>query len=368
MATAQQVTDWIQRIPLDRKSPQPLHHQLSQGILCLVSEGKLLPGERMPKVADLSSLCGVSKGTAMQAVDELRRRQRLIVKRRSGIHVAEAQARAVEVFFCAVSQQQGVLGDFLEQVLNGLKAGYEDPTRRFMVTLVNGHELTAQGLRAAAEARGVDGLVFYRPSAAIASAAAGVARLIPAVSLVRALPESPAACAAISIAPALSRLLQGHLANSIRSFAYVGQLGMLKKEADGPYAPYNGFYQAALETLAEADLELTVCLTPDHPQPPPTPEREDQLVRRAASLPAGSVVLAQTGTLAEKLSRLDKGFRIITYTEYRATLEACRGKATVLYGGLELLGQAAARALKGAGGNPAGLQPGVIWVEPQVVE
>jgi DNA-binding transcriptional regulator YhcF (GntR family) len=326
----------------------------------------LKPGDRMPAVVELSRLFGVSKGTAMQAVSELRRRQVLSAKRRSGIHVAEAMPRAVEVFFGDVARRdRNALGDFLEQVLDGLKAGYEEPNRRFMVTLMNGHESSAQGLHAAAVARGVDGMVFYRPAPEIAAAAAGVAREIPCVSLIRQIPG--ACCVAFNMAPPVKRLLQGHLAAGIRSFAYVGQLSLLKKDTDGPFAPYSGVYDAALETLAEAGIELTVCLTPNLTAPPAVPETESQLLRRVAGLPEGSVVLAQTGTLAEKLSRLGRGFKIITYTEYRGTLDACRGKATVLYGGLELLGEVAARALKQAGGDPASLPSQIIRVEPQIV-
>jgi hypothetical protein len=169
------------------------------------------------------------------------------------------------------------------------------------------------------------------------------------------------------MAPPVKRLLRAHLAAGVRSFAYVGQLSLLKKDIDGPYAPYAGVYDAALETLAEAGIELTVCMTPNLSAPPATLETEAQLLRRVSGLPAGSVVLAQTGTLAVKLSQLGKGFQIITYTEYRGTLEACQGKATVLYGGLELLGAEAARALKRAGGDPACLQPRIVLAEPMVV-
>jgi DNA-binding transcriptional regulator YhcF (GntR family) len=331
-----------------------------------VAEGLLKSGDRIPSVAELSKLCGVSKGTAMQAVSELRRQQVLISKRRSGIHVAEMMPRALEVFFGDVPRRDHALGDFLEQVLDGLKEGYQEPRRRFMVTLMNGHELNAQGLHAAAVARGVDGMVFYRPTPEIAAAAAGVARQIPCVSMIRPIPGS--CCVAFTMGPPVKRLLLEEIAKGVRSFAYVGQYSLLKKEADGPYAPYAAVYDSALETLAEAGIELTLCLTPNLSTPSSVRNTEDQLLQRAAGLPAQSVVLAQTGTLALKLVQLGRGFKVITYTEYRGTLQACRGKATVLYGGLELLGQAAAQALKRAGGDPAGLQPRIVLVEPNVVE
>ncbi len=364
--THETIATLIRRDPLDREAAAPLHLQLCRSIQGWVSGGVLKAGDRMPAVVELSKLCGVSKGTAMQAVSELRRRQVLVSKRKSGIHVAEMMPRAVEVFFGDVMRRdRSALGDFLEQVLDGLKAGYDEPRRRFMVTLMNGHESSAQGLHAAAVARGVDGMVFYRPAPEIAAAAAGVAREIPCVSLIRQIPG--ACCVAFTMAPAVKRLLQAHLAAGIRSFAYVGQLALLKKETDGPFAPYAGVYDAALEALAEAGIELTVCMTPNLAAPPATLETEAQLLRRVSGLPDRSVVLAQTGTLAEKLSRLGRGFKIVTYTEYRGTLDACRGKATVLYGGLELLGEEAARALKQAGGDPGALQSRIVLVEPMVV-
>lgn len=368
MNLAPNTVEMIKALPLDRGGPLPLHVQVSRALQALLEDGRLKPGDRMPNVAHLAVLCGVSKGTAMQAVDELRRRQLLVVKRRSGIHVAEAPARAVEIFFPSSEFRRNTLADFLQQVQAGLKAGYDEPARRFMVTLANGHELSAQGLLAAAQARGVDGMVFYRPDPALAAAAAGVSREIPCVSLVRPIVDSQAACVAFDLKPSVQRWVCRHLTAGESVFAYVGILPLLSPGPDGIHAPYAAIYQAALETLARAGRNLHLCLDPEQAHAEAIPAVEDRLLRRAATLPDRAVVLAQTGTLGAKLAGLGKQFRILTYTEYQGTREMCRGKTTLLYAGLEMLGRAAAVLLKQAAGDPAALASQSALLEPEWVE
>lgn len=359
----------IQSIDVDRKLQTPLHVQLSHGIEAQVAEGTLQPGDRLPNVADLSVLCGVSKGTAMRAVDELRRRLIVTAKRRSGIHVAQPLHRAVEVLFCnAGIRDANKLGDFLGQVLEGLRNGFDDPQRRFVATVFDGHTMSVQGLLAAAEARAVDSMVVYRPDPRIAVTLAGVARVMPCVSLVRPIPDSRVTCVAFSMTQVVRRFLNRFLEENAKVFAYVGQISFLKGTQDGPYAPYRCMYEAALDVLSESDVGLTLCLAPLTEKPGATLELESRLMKQAESIPDGAVVLAQTGTLARKLSELDKGFHIATYTEYHKTMQMCRGKATVFYGGLDLLGRAAAMHLKKYSTMDALEKHEPVLIEPEVIE
>ncbi len=359
----------IQRITFDRNLKTPLHLQLGRGIEALVMDGTLQPGDRLPNVADLSVLCGISKGTAVRAVEELRRRLIVTAKRRSGIHVAEPLNRAVEILFCnAGIQDASSPGDFMGQLLDGLRIGYDDPQRRFVATIVDGHALSVQGLLAAAEARAVDSMVVYRPDQCVFSAVSAAARVMPCVSLVRRIPDSRVACVAFSVEKAVEQFLSPFLEEGAKVFAYVGQFRLLKNSKDGYYSPYRLIYEAALDALAEKEIGLTLCLANKKPYPEDIGEIEDRLVKRAKRLPDGAVVLAQTGTLARKLSDLDKGFHIATYTEYGRTLKLCRSKATVIYGGLDFLGRAAAEYLKKYMGQNMPEKQETVLIEPQVVE
>jgi len=56
---------------LDRASPIPLYHQLSQSLLTQITNGKLSPGDALPPERELTATYSVSRITVRRAVDEL---------------------------------------------------------------------------------------------------------------------------------------------------------------------------------------------------------------------------------------------------------------------------------------------------------
>ncbi len=56
---------------LDRASPIPLYHQLSQSLLTQITNGKLSPGDALPPERELTATYNVSRITVRRAVDEL---------------------------------------------------------------------------------------------------------------------------------------------------------------------------------------------------------------------------------------------------------------------------------------------------------
>lgn len=56
---------------LDRASPIPLYHQLSQSLLTQITSGDLGPGDALPPERELTSTYDVSRITVRRAIDEL---------------------------------------------------------------------------------------------------------------------------------------------------------------------------------------------------------------------------------------------------------------------------------------------------------
>ncbi len=83
-------------ITLDRNSPVPLYHQLSQAIEHAISTGLLAPGDRLENELSLTSRLGLSRPTARQAIQELVKKGLLVRKRGVGTQVVRSQFRRDE--------------------------------------------------------------------------------------------------------------------------------------------------------------------------------------------------------------------------------------------------------------------------------
>ncbi len=58
-------------VPLDRRGPLPLHHQLEQGLREAVRGGRLASGTALPSSRALAAQLGVSRGIVVEAYDQL---------------------------------------------------------------------------------------------------------------------------------------------------------------------------------------------------------------------------------------------------------------------------------------------------------
>jgi GntR family transcriptional regulator len=83
-------------ITLDRTSPVPLHHQLSQAIEQAITTGQLSPGDRLENELALTSRLGLSRPTARQAIQELVKKGLLVRKRGVGTQVVRSPFRRDE--------------------------------------------------------------------------------------------------------------------------------------------------------------------------------------------------------------------------------------------------------------------------------
>lgn len=73
---------------LDKDGPVTLSHQVADDIRADIGDGKLAAGERLPPLADLCEIYGVSAPTIRSAVEELARDGKVSVVRGKGTFVA----------------------------------------------------------------------------------------------------------------------------------------------------------------------------------------------------------------------------------------------------------------------------------------
>jgi GntR family transcriptional regulator len=74
-------------VRLDRTSPVPLYHQLSQAIEAKIASGELQPGDRIENELALTERLGLARPTARQAIQELVRKGMLVRRRGLGTQV-----------------------------------------------------------------------------------------------------------------------------------------------------------------------------------------------------------------------------------------------------------------------------------------
>lgn len=88
------ITDWLNRLNVDKTIPIPLYYQIKQAILDLILEGTLTEGQLLPTEADFCNQCHISRPTIRQALSELVAEGYLYRQRAKGTFVAEPKIAA----------------------------------------------------------------------------------------------------------------------------------------------------------------------------------------------------------------------------------------------------------------------------------
>jgi len=101
-------------VSLDRNSPLPLYHQLSELLLGQIVDGQLKPHEAMPAERELIEIFGVSRITVRRALEELERRG----------YVQREQGRGTFVAPAHIQRGVAKLTSFSEEIeARGMKPG-----------------------------------------------------------------------------------------------------------------------------------------------------------------------------------------------------------------------------------------------------
>lgn len=355
----------LDELRVRRSAPTHLNYQIKKGIEDLITSGKIPAGTRMPSVQQIADACGVSLNTAKFAVRELARDGFLIPRAGLGTFVAEKRPATTEVFICDVQPEAGSsTWAFHRQINEGLVEGYSDLTRRIITVYAEDLIMEATEIVASARAKNSDCVIAYRPTGEFAEALAEAAEEINCISLVYSLPHSMAHAVLINPEPCCRNLLMKRLDAGVKSFAFISLDLSKNTPFDILHNPYHRIYRTFIKVMEEAGIEPVVCQIEGKPWDkfPGLPAFEERLTDDTTliCLPSGA-----NGVLSERW----KGLDIITYTESRTSLKKQKKEnKTVMYGGLERCGLAAARLHNRILKNQSITEPIYSEVEPEVAK
>lgn len=84
-------------LTIDKTSPDPIYMQIRSRVVAGIARGELLPGDRLPAVRSLASDLGVNLHTVNRAYAVLRDEGHIVMKGRSGAHVADFSQNATPI-------------------------------------------------------------------------------------------------------------------------------------------------------------------------------------------------------------------------------------------------------------------------------
>lgn len=350
----------LERVTVSSANPVPLYLQLSAALRTQITEGHLPSGASLPTVQSLARHCGMSQATVMRALTDLASEGLIVTRRGARSVVAARRAASTEVLVGNLSHSPTLRDvSFFNQLLNGLRQGYQDPDRRFLTTYMDANPVHGAELIRVCQVSQADGIVAYRPKDLAVTTLRDVARQIPVVSLFYPVPEAPADCVQADPVPGFRTLLKARIAAGKRRFWYVGALDYFLGEPGG-YSPHARIYQTLAETLRGAGLELMEINLPDD-------ESEGKAPRLGRDIPDDAVLVASHPRLAIALEGDRPRLDMIAYTEYRGSADLAAGRVTTLYLGLETVGLAAAELLKSRIRSGNSLPSRTVRLKPTVI-
>jgi len=349
-------TNVLQQIEVDRWSPVPIYHQMSEGFRALIQAGTLAPGDPLPTVSRMAAHYGTSTSTVMRAVDKLAADGMVVTRRGARTCVRAQSAPSTEMLFPKQTTSARILV-YLDQLLEGLRQGYGQSSRRFWTTYLDDVH-NADELLGIFQLRATDSMVIYRPTEPLIPILQQVAAAVPTVSLFYPIPDAPADTVLADPVTPLTDLLQKRLAAGQRHFAYVGGKAATQSES-AQHCPYRTTRECFANTMRRANIE-PLWFETDCPD-------ANAAAKIAKKIPAGSVLVADHPQLSLLLDPDSTRFDAISYTECRSTLDLVRGKVTTLYLGLEALGGAATSLLVKRSRDSRMRKPRQLRLQPQVI-
>jgi DNA-binding transcriptional regulator YhcF (GntR family) len=327
------------QIHLDAHAGVPLHVQFGQVMRELLREEVFPPGSRMPQVRDFCRELKLSTGTVMRTMLDLKREGLIVSRQGRGTFAAERAAPATEVLLWESHQGHGLIArpsGFHQQILDGLRDGFSEPNRRFVLTHYDQTSLSSREVLGMLRLRGADSLVVYRWRSDNDEGIRAAAAEVPVVSLFARL-KTPGVDSVIpDVRPVLRQWLQERIAAGRRDFAFVCGASL----TEDPDSPYRGMQDAMQEYLPSAGANVTLSLLSSKQ---PVADR-NAVAAATADLPPGCVIVAGTPHTAEATGRT--GPDVVAYTESHQSLETYGGRMTVLYMGLEAVASAAVPLLR----------------------
>lgn len=350
----------LECISVSSASPIPLYLQLSTNLRKQISSGQLPPGTPLPTVQALAKRCGLSQATVMRAMSDLAAEGLILTRRGARSIVAPRRAASTEVLVGNLSHSPTVREvAFFNQLLDGLREGYHDPERRYLTTYTSSDPVHGAELLQVCQVAQADGIVAFRPRNQAITALQEVAGQMPVVSLFYPVPDAPVDYIQADPAASVRKLLQARIAAGKRHFCYVGAWSRFLKEPSG--SPYECIYRTTVETVRAAGFELTeIDIAQD--------AKEEEWGRVGKDIDDGTVLVAAHPRLALACEGDRPRLDMISYTEFRGSLELAAGRMTTLYLGLEMVGVAAAELLQSRVRSGNNLPARTVQLAPRLIK
>ena len=352
-------TEVLRNIAQDVGGVGAPYSRITGQIRSQIEAGHLKPGARLPAIREMAKACGVSPFTIGRALSELARDGLVVARSGSGTYVTESVETTVEVIISYPAKawpEAPMETHFFGQILKGIRES-GTPTPRCFTSFMDEEHARADEILAVCRARRAKRVIVYRPRGRMERELAAVAEHLPVVTLVYPLYGVRSGCATVDPSAALRRLLLERLAAGRRNFHFA----VVSTDVADEYSPYALMYRTFLQVMAEAAVNPVVL-----PLTRFSREGVEQLAAMAPSVPDGAVFIAAYPTLFDVV-RMDRSrVDCISYTERRDTVENCRGRMALLYGGMEKCAAAAVRLFQESFGAGDAAVPKTVRVEPDV--
>lgn len=342
-----------------------MHVQLYAALKKAVLAGAMQPGALLPSVQWLCTTYAISTTTVSRALRELKLEGLITTSRGAGCFVNTLPSPVTEVVLSASGPILLTPQSFYYDLIIGLKRGFADPARRCVLTHYDVRLPAAEELSELIRLRRADSLVVYRPGPALTISLRGLSRSCRIVSLLAHPAAAPIDCVLSDPGPALTSVLSERLAAGKRVFAFLGKKSLTVDED----SPYSRMLAAFRQTLGKAGLAPIEVIQDDR-LPDRSSLKPGDADRRVADLardiPAGAVVVAATPHMAKAVHDRDASRDMIAYTESPDSVMVMGGVMTLLYLGLDRVGEAAAELLSAPPCAPR-QKPRIVELVPEVV-
>lgn len=346
-----------EKISVQRDLPVPLHYQVRKGIEDLIAQGHLPPGDRLPTVQELAHAFKISVPTIVRAIVDLGNAGVIVSKRGCGTFVSDITPATTQVLIGRPEpEDKGTpLRPFYAGIMEGLRKGYGQPNRRYLMAFEHSERVTARELIGVARLRRVDGVLVYQWPTENDGLLERLAAEVPLVMLQRVSAHPRIRCVLSDIKEPLRAAIRQRVERGCRSFVCVGYGFDPDTDQTSPAIQSRVFR----DVLAEFGLKPRFVIVPAEPDFGPMPEEtrqalQDAIRARMNEVEDGTVVFATYPSVGGWAMGDGRPFDVITYTERAATARRFRSMMTFLECRISEMAMAAAPLLKegaGAGGE-----------------
>ena len=337
----------IQSLVGEAGSRLPPYRQLSATLQAQIQQGKFEPGDRLPSVTELVQMYGLSRATVGRGLEDLARTGFIQSRWGSGNFVIAATPHTTQIMIGGRAPREGSrTHGFFNTIVEGVRKGYGDPGRRFLMAFEHPENITAREILEVARVRRADGMVVFHWPEEADSLLADIAAVLPVVLLQRDATRPGIGSVTCDSEQPLRDLLVERVRQGRTQFVYAGC-------AYGPEdRPLGGFLRPVFEeTLVTAGIQPRIVLaTQSQDTASPSggrmakPARE--LVELLRDVPDEAVIFSRDPSLARWLREAGHQGEIVSWTEYAGSVAQFQEWLTLIHADIVAAAEASVELLQ----------------------